>query len=341
MQPETENSLKSTGFWPTLISATILVGALPFLFTPQDLLPDHRLLPQLLNVSHIPYFFLLTRIGLGTLGPWRGAGFVGLLLIANLVVLLLGIGIESIQLWQGRQGSAGDLTRNAIGASLAVMLHPRAPRPHRALRLSLILGLTTILLIELYPLCRHTVDWIQARNRFPVLADFETPFQRERWRGGEIVRLDDSANRVIRFRFDTAKYSTLSLVHLEGDWRGYDCFRFLVFNPQTNRVRLSLRINDLEHDLSGQRYDDRFNRALAVQPGWNAYAFDLVEIANAPKSRKMNLAEIERILFFTSAQLEPATLYFDDLLLDREKERCPTVPVTDIAGISAHPSRRE
>ncbi len=322
MRPEAENPMKSEVFWQNVVAVTILVSAIPLLFLPRGLFPDYRLLPDLLNASHIPLFFLLTWIILNTFGPLRTASIVKSFVIANLLVLFIGVCVESIQIWHGRQGSSDDLIRNAIGASLAVALHPRKQFPQRASKIVVVSGLAVLLVIALFPLYKNTVDWVYSRNRFPVLADFETPFQQERWLGGEVADLDGSTNRVIGFRFDTAKYSTLSLLEFESDWRGYDCLRFRILNPQVESVRLVLRINDREHDLTDQRHDDRFNLSLIARSGWNSYSIDLEAVETAPQDRSMKLAEIERVLFFTVSRKEPVTLYFDDLMLGNHPATC-------------------
>lgn len=323
MEPKSEYTMESEAYRKNAIAVVILVSVLPLLFLSGDLFPDHRLLPHVLNASHIPFFFLFTWVIFNTVGSLRSVGIIGSLVIANLFVLIIGGCIESSQFWLGRQGSLDDLVRNAIGASLAVVLHPRNKLPPRAPRFLVVSGLTVLLIIALNPLYKNTVDWVYSQNRFPVLADFETPFQLERWRGGEVVRLDGSANRVIGFRFDTAAYSTLAFLDFESDWRGYDCLRFRILNPQAESVSLILRINDREHDLNDQHIDDRYRITLIAVPGWNNYGIDLETVRSAPRNRSMNLAEIERVLFYTISLEEPVELYFDDLLLSHHPATCP------------------
>lgn len=309
------------------LALVLIAVAIPALLVPTSGPSRFRLLPDLLDLGHVALFFYLTWLALG-IGSWpHRLGFVVSLALVNLVILAVGAGIEEIQAHQGRQRSIADILNNGIGASLATLLHPAVRQPPRWIRRCLAVALLVLLLAASLPLLRNATDWYFSRLQFPVLADLETPFQGTRWSGGVVVeRPDERNNHALQVRFEPGDYATIALMHVHGDWRDYGCLGFRIFNPALESVRLTIRINDRAHDLTGQRYADRFNRALLVRPGWNAYAIDLVEIETAPKSRQMNLGEIERVLFFISALTEPVTLYFDDLILVREATRCRVAP---------------
>jgi hypothetical protein len=81
-------------------------------------------------------------------------------------------------------------------------------------------------------------------------------------------------------------------------------------------ISMILRINDMEHDLGDNNYNDRFNTRLPLTPGPNQFKLDLDRIKAAPESRSMNMQAIRRLILFTVALPEPKTLYLRDIRLE-------------------------
>ena len=77
-----------------------------------------------------------------------------------------------------------------------------------------------------------------------------------------------------------------------------------------------LRINDIEHDLGDNDYNDRFNTRLPLAPGPNQFELDLDRVRAAPEGRSMNMQAIRRLILFTVALPEPKTLYLRDIRLE-------------------------
>ena len=77
-----------------------------------------------------------------------------------------------------------------------------------------------------------------------------------------------------------------------------------------------LRINDMEHDLGDNNYNDRFNTRLTLAPGPNRFELGLDRIRSAPKGRSMNMQAIRRLILFTVALPEPKTLYLREIRLE-------------------------
>jgi len=300
----------------------LLVLSIPLLFSGDFDLYQHRLSPFIWNTGHILVFFVLIWLTLNLYKPPSKPGFLGILMIVNITALLLGLGVEEIQSRLGRQSSFDDVYKNCLGASLAVLFHPEIPPITHTLKSALRIFILLLLIIALYPLTINIADWLYARANFPVLSNFETPFETERWDGqGLIVTKLESDNYVLGHKFNTAKYSSLSFLHFPGVWLKYHCFTYRVYNPGSNKVRLTLRINDRLHDETTQRFNDRFNHSLNVLPGWNHYAVDLDEVRRAPHTRSMDMSKIKRIIFFTSRLENGMTLYFDDLELKTEESQ--------------------
>jgi VanZ family protein len=302
----------------------LLVFSIPLLLTGDFDLYQHRLSPFIWNAGHIFVFFALIWLALNLYKFPTKPGFLGLFVIVNIAVLLLGLGIEEIQSRLGRQSSIDDVYKNCLGASLAILFHPKIPPIGHSLRSVLRIVALSLLTIALYPLTINTVDWIYARANFPVLSNLESPFEIERWNGENMLVLN-SDSYVLQHEFDDAMYSSVSLLYFPGNWEGYHCFSFRIFNPGSTEVPLRIRINDRQHDETDQNYFDRFNYSLKVLPGRNDFAIDLSTIQDALRGRLMDMTKVEKIMFFTSRLKNGATLSFDDLELIDGQEECQNI----------------
>ncbi len=274
-------------------------------------------------MGHLLLFFAVGWLVLNCFHRYLNIRFILLFIGFNAIVLLLGVLIEEVQLVLGRVYSFDDIYRNCLGTSLALVFHPRTQLTDKRLRVTLRALSILPLLAVLLPITKNSIDWISASLSFPVLSNFESAFERERWTGDDLTIIElDSGNRVMAYQFDTTRYSSLSLTHFPGNWVGYRCLRYRIFNPAADSLQLTIRINDRTHDETGYDYRDRFSFSFEVVSGWNDYTLDLNDVRNAPRARSMNLAEIAEVIFFTTRLGDSATLYFDDIELGSESILC-------------------
>ena len=158
-------------------------------------------------------------------------------------------------------------------------------------------------------------------RQFPVLADFETPFEQSRFRGmaacGRSNQVAWSGRGSLMLRLTTDTYSGTSLQYFNGDWSAYKTFSCAVFNPGKNTVNLLLRIHDLLHERGTMEYSDRYNTAFRLLPGWNPLTVSLADVRNAPKDREMDMGQIKGVGFFVVHEPEPLILYLDTLKLEK------------------------
>ena len=301
-------------------SAILLVVLLicPWLFLGGPEYFNDRAMRGAWNLGHIPFFamscwlfgdFLQRRYRM------RGLRLVLLLPLATLVV---GLAIELIQRQVGREFSWGDVTFDLVGCALALMcLHSvRAATPSWLVWL-IATGLGVLLLWLVKPVVVALCDEYWSREHFPVLADFSTPFEWERFDGSasfeQQVLADDNAVLVVDF--GTEQYSNLDLQHFPGDWSGFAVLRFEVGNPGTQPVQLACKIQDRRHDRRGHRFSDRYNTRIDIYPGWQSIRIDLSEVREAPADRTMNMRSITLFSCFTVQAKAPLQLYFDDFRL--------------------------
>lgn len=304
--------------WPLLL----FVG-LPFFFLGGPSFRSARSYSQLWNLGHILYFALLT-LWLQRLPALRRdtlpAGHRLALLF--LCPLLIGIVIECLQfLSNGRTPSIADICRNQLGVITALVFQRPLPwrTDFRPLSAFLRGGTLFLLLLALLPLGRALWDERQARRQFPLLADFESPFELDRWLYPRQLQQEKSivrhGRRAARVQLSTARYSGIALFHFPGNWQGYRWLRCSVYNPLATPLELNCRIHDAAHRRHGNRYEDRFNTRFLLRPGWNDLEVSLQQVATAPKNRPMDMQAIEGFGLFVVEQEQPLSLFLDHVYL--------------------------
>ena len=272
------------------------------------------------NLGHVAAFFLWTamwlRTGVASRMPARRRWLVALAACALLAALT-----EAAQWMIGRDVSYGDGLRDVMGGLLALSwTDPAAARPRPAWRLAVRAASLVLLAAVLAPFASAAADEWLGRRSFPVLADFETPFEADRWEGSAAHAIDRSqasrGNTSLRVDLVPAEYSGVALVHAPRDWRAYRYLRLEVFNPGEDELEVFGRIHDGEHDRRGPSYRDRYNTAMRLTPGWTALAIDLDEAKRAPAARSMDMSDIRGFMLFVSRLPAPRTIFLDNVRLE-------------------------
>lgn len=302
--------MASRGLW--LLAA---IGAL-LLFVGGPANSDPRSWRELWNLGHVVVFALWGCLWL----RWRGGGLSwNNLGGALLLTIVIGGGIELLQGGLGRSPDLTDLGRDLVGTLLALAwASPTAWNSRRQWGLKA--AALLLLLICLGPPVIAVTDEALARRAFPLLADFETPFELQRWEGN--ARRSITANPLpregdgLRAVLGTERYAGLFLTAFPSDWRDYQTLAVELHNPLSEPLRLVCRIHDLAHTQGPQAYDDRFNRSLLLPPGWNSLRINLAEVAAAPKGRTLDLGQVAGVGFFAIELPEAVVLQLDALRLE-------------------------
>jgi VanZ family protein len=272
------------------------------------------------DLGHILLFFVWGSLLL-TWKPVREAPPARQWGIAILFCVVGGVVTEGIQFLVGGDASLGDLLRDQVGGVIALSwVSPSSHILSRGRR-RMVRGLSVVLLlVASLPLAVAVADEGIARAQFPLLADFETPFEKDRWEGGARASVDRSVSRhgnaSLRVEMEPSLYSGISLVYFPRNWKNYHFLRLEVFNPASEEIPITCRIHDRRHEEGEQAYEDRFNRTLLLRPGWNGLGIDLSEVAGAPHSRKMDLGEIRGLGLFATKLSAPRTVFVDYVRLE-------------------------
>jgi VanZ family protein len=236
------------------------------------------------------------------------------------ITLIFGIAVELFQYGSNRTPDIGDLTRNMIGAMVAIFFLLPIRKALSRTPLLIMKSITvTLIFAQLYPIAIALLDEHHARRDFPILSDFQTPYQIQRWSQSDIISTrhipNSPENWALKANLTTEQYSGVSLKHFPGKWLNYQWLQFRVYNPSTEPITLTCRIHDKKHTQGLQQYRDRFNNTYPMTQGWNTITINLKNVQQAPATRTMDLSNIYGIGIFATRLPHPRTIYIDDLKL--------------------------
>ncbi len=306
-----------------ILIGLLLIGS-PFFFLGGPEYHSPRSFHAAWDLGHILYFSLgscLLRSYLRKLNAARS--LPRLFFLTFISVLLVGSAIEVLQMFcDGRSPDIFDVLRDQLGCLTAFAFFIRPVLFGKQWQQHLFRGIVLILLaIAVWPLSRSLLDEYLAAKQFPVLADFETPFERYRWVDMQFLSEETGevrhGKKAARLQLSTAQYSGISLFHFPGDWQGYQTLRFSVYNPKTANLVLNCRIHDVHHKEHHLAYEDRFNQQFTLHQGWNDLVVPLEKVKNAPRERAMDMQHIERFGLFVMQQPSPLEIYLDHVHLSK------------------------
>ncbi len=228
---------------------------------------------------------------------------------------------EGIQALSGGDVSMGDVLRDALGGVVALSWFAPAPDSlTRGRRRAVRAVSVCLLLVAGIPLLVSTSDEWLARARFPILSDFETPFEQSRWEGDARFLRDRSVARhgsaSLRVEMDTSLYSGVRLAYFPRNWSRYSYLLMEILNPSPDQLELNLRVHDRHHERPRRTFRDRYNAVFLLRPGWNSIRIDLEDVKRAPAGRMMDMEHIRALGVFCSRLPARRTIFIDSVRLE-------------------------
>lgn len=271
------------------------------------------------NLGHILFFALLS-YQLFSCRNWLSRRFSVQCLLTLGISLTLGVFVEFFQYGFHRTPDAGDVVRDVIGGLVGVFFLLGSRKTLRT-KVLVVFQMITICLVglQIYPVFAALTDECLAREQFPVLSSFETPWEIARWRGSAAFSIDGSihvdGNSSLRVQLRTGRHSGVRLKYFPGNWEGAKGFRFSVYNPSAQALSIICWIQDQHYEKGRTQYTDRFNRLYELPPGWTTIDIDIQVLHSALNGRRMDLGHIEGVGFFTRDLPRPRVVYIDDVRL--------------------------
>lgn len=268
---------------------------------------------QAWQFGHVVLFFLLGWLLLPELRcryPERTA-----IIAVLLGAAALGLLIEWLQGFVGREVSFADVRLDVIGAALAlpwrrgaVPAHPRGGRPLGAGLIAAAAGLA-LLWLDVRPLLGSVRDEYRARRDFPLLASWASERELGRLSANGHLQIVEApgrpGERALSIRLRPGRYAGFQFDYFPPDWRGFRALQLELHLPPGVPGSVTCRIHDRSHD---NRYADRFNRRFPVLPGWNTLRLPLAEVQAAPRGRPMDMAHLTGLGCFFVGLEQPVAL---------------------------------
>jgi VanZ family protein len=236
------------------------------------------------------------------------------------IALILGVLIEIVQSGSRRSSDILDVIRNFIGCMVTFSFFAPSRKTIPKLFIRSFQTITVVLVIAaLLPSIKSISDEIVALRQFPVLSDFETPFEIDRWSGNAKLSIDNDIHfhggSSLKVFLKTSKYSGAGLRYFPGNWSNYKYLHLNIFNPINEPLKITCRIHDRRHTEGIQVYNDRFNRNQVLLKGWNQIVIPLDQVENAPKTRKLDLRKVQKLAVYVYRLPQPRVIYIDDVRL--------------------------
>mgnify|MGYP002716951710 FL=1 len=300
---------------PSWLSGFFVLLIVPFFFVGG---PDNFssvFFNQLWNFGHIIFFSILMLLvqAYKPLTTWRAW------LLVTLIAIAVGCLIEFVQKFVGRNSNLDDVLHNLFGVWLGLFWGQK-PRP-------LIWWLRGISCFLVLPSALSVLDAgvanLAMRNQFPLLNNFESRYEMQQViahpniaETRQVNSLAANGSHSLAITFSTRQYAGLRLLGPYGDWSKYTYLTMDFYNPDEAPLMVVLKISDRQHDAGNNRFDDRFNRRLNLNPGWNKIQIALDEIRSAPRKREMQMDEISGFALFVDKLEQPKMLYWDNIRLE-------------------------
>jgi len=301
--------------WPILLGLVAFL-VIPFFIPIPMVLRRHPLIGNLGDQIHVPFLMALT-----LLIYWRGP-LTGRLKAAALAGMILGGGIELVQILVGRAALLGDFGLDVAGIMLAVGLVIWKGYQRR-IGLGIMISIVLLLSTQLYFLPGLVMGSYHAKQSFPLVSNFEGTHEKWLWSDTYNARLDfvkvpdspDGPGTVLRIESGPpSRWPGAQMRHFPHDWSPYHVLKFEVrhVTPDRETVPFSIRLDDFQ-----SRRDQTWvsNRFLAT-PEWTSYTMPITQRTVMHGDRILDLNDMSYLLVFMSDKKDSTAIQIDNIRLE-------------------------
>ncbi len=231
------------------------------------------------------------------------------LLAAILTTVTAGL-VEVIQPLVGRSCSLVDIQNGVFGAIIACFTITLINRPVTTPQSAIFSTVAALLTIySLVPAWQAFENKLYQLALLPLLfvADQDLPpyiepigiSKSEKLTLESVLLPSTKTLKMLTISTVPEKYSGV-LYRANGlEWRKSNALELVLFNPYSSYLHLGIRIDDYQ---DCREFEDRFNREIDIPPGLSTTSITMEEIANGPKTRKLDTDQVRRLLIFSFPQ---------------------------------------
>ena len=216
------------------------------------------------------------------------------------VIFAFGVLIELVQSFTGRSPNAHDVVSNAHGILAAVLIfyaHTLRRSTPRVAVVLLLAGITVIWMAWRQPLLA-IIDVIKARREFPVLADFDSSAEFDRFHFRQckpyLSRQDATSGQYsMELNYLPEPYPGARLQQFNPDWSGIESLEMdltLDAAYPDNTLEMIIQVLDRKSDDTNTSC---FWRKIDLKPGVRQHIkFNRDELVSGPRGRNLQLKAI-------------------------------------------------
>lgn len=163
------------------------------------------------------------------------------------------------------------------------------------------------------PIAVTTAAHIQRASLLPQLVQLNSMLGRRLLSASEahVVSTGDG----VLVQPERGRWPGISLQDVWPDWRGYSALLIDLTNPNTQKLRIFVRIDDRRPD---PQYKDRYNQEFELEPrSRRMIRIPLAEIESAPSGTEMDLAHVRKVMLFEDGSSPTHAFGLNSLRLER------------------------
>jgi len=315
--------LTSTHYWLMIISKKFifplfLVILISLLFIGGPGHYSNRIYKNVWDLGHILLFIVLTAYLLKLPFIERKNPYAQVAIVCS-IALFIALITEFLQSYVGRTPELMDIRRDILGAFIGLIIVFKQKNLSRKIFLVLLFIAFAFTTFEFSALTKTLIDEYNILRTGSILSNLEGPFEDERWKGTSRYTLSKDfvieGEQSLKVTFNTDPYNGIALIYMHRDWSNKNYLHLSIYYPGDNALLLNVRINDFLH-TKNNHYNDRFNKEIIIENGWNDLIFSINDIKNAPKGRQANLKNMQSLGMFVMNLPEPKTIYIDNVYLN-------------------------
>ena len=255
--------------------------------------------------------------GITLLLYWKGP-LRGRIAWAAGAAALAGAAIEGLQEFVGRTALWHDWLLDLMGIGMVVGWVAWRGR-RRRWGLALVAVLLVAAVAQLHWLPARMQAAAAARERFPVLEDFEHPYVWQLWKPNDaalaVSRSAASAGeRGLRIvGAPPARWPGAAMRRFPHDWTGYRTLEFAARHGGApgDSVRFAVRLDD----FTGVKDHDWLDAGFVATDRWRTFTVPLAGRVTRWSRRPFDLADVDAMTFFLVTPRDTSTLLVDDIRL--------------------------
>jgi len=276
-----------------------------------------RLAAALSDSVHAPAFALLAVLSYRVLVEFSRCRSATAAWITCLSLIALGAASEAAQYCVGRSFSLKDIAADGLGVVAGTLWAIAWARQTKWSRCALCAAAAALLFLGVTPAILTVVDTALQYRDFPVLASFEQPLERLRWRtwscrmhrcAGHAADGDWSA----RVELQPGKYPGMATYVPVADWTGY---KELIFDVELDEGPPLDWFVGIADRSSRESAEDQFERRFRLKPGQQRIVVSLADVERGPATRPLDLGRISLLRFYVGEVNQPRILYLDNVRL--------------------------